>query len=357
MMFVRRLLRGKENGKGKGLLLLTFLFSFLLVIGVISAGGGFVFYTNESAELYCKFNGTLSDECENGSILLWNDTALNKWVTFTSDSGSTTADNNNDVFGVLGTSDGIDTYISGDNVYVRFDPYELPDDRIPESKVKFSTICDSTRKLYVLGDDLACADDKDTTYTADNKYLYLSGTTFYWNESKGNESYVEQNEYPLLDTDYSNDLTTTTAWGGDLIGTGTTPEVKDNSHKHSCHNITDAVSDLCTIQDTTCATQTCNLADDTGYKYTSLDFTGTTGLSDGVDDDTNANTLCSGTTTYLDGEGNCDDISGVYVKTAGGSTVTGANTINSNVKLYFGTSNQAYIYYDSTNSKLVIKVT
>ena len=28
--------------------------------------------------------------------------------------------------------------------------------------------------------------------------------------------------------------------------------------------------------------------------------------------DTNANTLCTGTTTYLDGEGNCDDISSVY---------------------------------------------
>jgi hypothetical protein len=35
------------------------------------------------------------------------------------------------------------------------------------------------------------------------------------------------------------------------------------------------------------------------------------GLSDG-DDNTNANTICSGTTTYLDGEGNCDDISSVY---------------------------------------------
>lgn len=28
--------------------------------------------------------------------------------------------------------------------------------------------------------------------------------------------------------------------------------------------------------------------------------------------DTNANTICAGTTTYLDGEGNCDDISSVY---------------------------------------------
>jgi hypothetical protein len=31
-----------------------------------------------------------------------------------------------------------------------------------------------------------------------------------------------------------------------------------------------------------------------------------------LDTDTNAGTLCAGTTTYLDGEGNCDDISGVY---------------------------------------------
>lgn len=33
---------------------------------------------------------------------------------------------------------------------------------------------------------------------------------------------------------------------------------------------------------------------------------------DARDTDTNANTICSGTTTYLDGEGNCDDISSVY---------------------------------------------
>jgi len=32
-----------------------------------------------------------------------------------------------------------------------------------------------------------------------------------------------------------------------------------------------------------------------------------------VGSDTNASTACAGTTTYLDGEGNCDDISGVYL--------------------------------------------
>lgn len=39
-----------------------------------------------------------------------------------------------------------------------------------------------------------------------------------------------------------------------------------------------------------------------------------------VDTDTNANTICTGTTTYLDGEGNCDDISSVYAAAAHGHT-------------------------------------
>lgn len=41
--------------------------------------------------------------------------------------------------------------------------------------------------------------------------------------------------------------------------------------------------------------------------------------------DTNANTLCTGTTTYLDGEGNCDDISSVYEPTIGADTLTHAD--------------------------------
>jgi len=44
------------------------------------------------------------------------------------------------------------------------------------------------------------------------------------------------------------------------------------------------------------------------------------------DTNTNANTICAGGTTYLDGEGNCDDISGVYVDTAG-DTMTGRLTV------------------------------
>lgn len=56
--------------------------------------------------------------------------------------------------------------------------------------------------------------------------------------------------------------------------------------------------------------------------------------------DTNANTVCAGTTTYLDGEGNCDDISSVYeaadasiIKSAEIDTYSELNTIVSDVTL------------------------
>lgn len=59
--------------------------------------------------------------------------------------------------------------------------------------------------------------------------------------------------------------------------------------------------------------------------------------------DTNANTLCSGSTTYLDGEGNCDDISSVYeaagitesdISDLSHTTDTNANTICSGTGNY-----------------------
>jgi len=57
-----------------------------------------------------------------------------------------------------------------------------------------------------------------------------------------------------------------------------------------------------------------------------------TKLNETIDDrevDTNANTICVGTTVYLDGEGNCDDISGVYVDVAG-DTMTGNLAMSDN---------------------------
>lgn len=57
---------------------------------------------------------------------------------------------------------------------------------------------------------------------------------------------------------------------------------------------------------------------------TGIDWTGTT--LDVTVTDTNANTICSGTTTYLDGEGNCDDISATYFDAIGDFTGTLTDT-------------------------------
>lgn len=61
--------------------------------------------------------------------------------------------------------------------------------------------------------------------------------------------------------------------------------------------------------------------------------------------DTNASTACVGTTTYLDGEGNCDDISGVYLSKTG-DTATGNYTFDSGI-----------LHIDSTNNLVGIGTT
>jgi len=59
---------------------------------------------------------------------------------------------------------------------------------------------------------------------------------------------------------------------------------------------------------------------DTGDVYT---WSGAAWVNASGDTDTNASTLCAGTTTYLDGEGGCDDISAVY-EAAGAFSGVGA---------------------------------
>lgn len=62
-------------------------------------------------------------------------------------------------------------------------------------------------------------------------------------------------------------------------------------------------------------------------------YINSTYLNATIDDrDTNANTICSGTTTYLDGEGNCDDISSVYqaAGTYAGTGTCAAGTVVQN---------------------------
>jgi hypothetical protein len=142
-----------------------------------------------------------------------------------------------------------------------------------------------------------CVLDKDTTYTATNPYLVLSGTAFSWNETKGNATYVNegqtdsitsgmvafnyangitagtciqvsgtageawspnvstnntcldasfvgQSEYANLDTDSTNDLTTGTTFGGDVSGTYNAIIVADNSHALHWDNVTSKPANL-----------------------------------------------------------------------------------------------------------------
>ena len=63
--------------------------------------------------------------------------------------------------------------------------------------------------------------------------------------------------------DKPNYLNTTDQWGGDLDGTGLTPEVRNNSHLHGCENITGATSDLCTIESSIAS----NLSEDNVEDY------------------------------------------------------------------------------------------
>lgn len=121
----------------------------------------------------------------------------------------------------------------------------------------------------------------------------------------------------------------------------------NNSQLIECQNITGNTSDLCALTDTdTHRGNTTNeiwvvvfngtfVEADT---WTSIDnypsacsagqYVSTIGdtltcstPSYTTDTDTNASSICSGTTTYLDGEGNCDDISGVYVQASDWTTI------------------------------------
>ncbi|MDP3698367.1 MAG: hypothetical protein Q8R47_02160 [Nanoarchaeota archaeon] len=53
-----------------------------------------------------------------------------------------------------------------------------------------------------------------------------------------------------LDTDSTNDLTTSASFGGDASGTYDNLQIKENSTTLSCSNVTGATSNLCTIVDT-----------------------------------------------------------------------------------------------------------
>jgi len=112
----------------------------------------------------------------------------------------------------------------------------------------------------------------------------------------------------------------------------------------NCDTIdTDASGKLiCGTDDNTIYTHLSNFTNDIGAFTDISNFTGTLtnakwcsydSANNEIDcnidpvTDTNANTICSGTTTYLDGEGNCDDLSTVYSPITGSTSITTVGTI------------------------------
>jgi hypothetical protein len=116
--------------------------------------------------------------------------------------------------------------------------------------------------------------DTNTTYSASGTLLDLSSTTFSvkagtLTDTKGCKFTTASGL--VCDQDYLTSVASDSTWTG------------HNSYPSACS----AGQYVSAVGDTlTCGTPT--------------------------DTNTNASTICAGTTTYLDGEGNCDDISGVY---------------------------------------------
>lgn len=67
--------------------------------------------------------------------------------------------------------------------------------------------------------------------------------------------------------------------------------------------------------------------------------------------DTNANTVCTGDTTYLDGEGNCDDISSVYAPAA---PVSRLSAISTKTGDYTMTTTDFIVLIDATSNSVTI---
>jgi len=125
----------------------------------------------------------------------------------------------------------------------------------------------------------------------------------------------------------------TDTFSGDASGNITHFDVDDAAISPACGNITGATSNLCTLVDTTTEYPTLNASFEANH----------TVWDAAISSETNASTICSGSTTYLDGEGNCDDISGTYVDVSG-DDMSGDLNMTSN-KLQMG---GGCIYHNGT---------
>jgi len=245
----------------------------------------------------------------------------------------------------------------------------ISDDEISESKIAFSTSCGSGNHLYISGNDLACEADSDTTYSAGGTLLQLVGTIFSVKEgtlTDGKACTYSSASGLVCNSDFTTDTYNTTAEIRAAVNDSGLTYAFSISGNAATATVLAANGANCPAGqyplgvDASGAVEDCTADSDTTYSAggTLLDLTGTTfSLKEGAltngkactysstsglvcnsdfTTDTNAGTLCSGTTTYLDGEGNCDDISGVYVNAAGDSMSGALNLSGNNLELGYG---------------------
>jgi len=114
----------------------------------------------------------------------------------------------------------------------------------------------------------------------------------------------------------------------DITNLGNLSGVNTGDQDLSSYALTSALHDAVTLgtaNGLTLSTQQLSLTAASTSTTGALTSTDWNTFNNKASTDTNANTICSGSTTYLDGEGNCDDISSVYQ--AAGSYLTGNQTI------------------------------
>ena len=172
------------------------------------------------------------------------------------------------------------------------------------SDTNASTACSTTEVLLGNGtcyDSDNFYDDTDTTYT-NGTGLSLVGTAFSLIGSIFSGSWNDLSDVPSgfadgIDNDTASGLTHLTNFTDDILwtsGFNSTFDSRDQDTTYTVGNKLYLSGTEFNINDTELNTS----IEAYGYIISSSD--------------TNASTACSGTTTYLDGEGNCDDISGVY---------------------------------------------
>lgn len=104
---------------------------------------------------------------------------------------------------------------------------DIDDDEINESKINFSTTCAAGNHYYLSGNDLACEADDDTTYNADEIWLYEISNIFYYNRSYVDTQYYNKT-YDFIEETELDDLSelNTQLTDAVLVDTGTMTDAK-----------------------------------------------------------------------------------------------------------------------------------